>query len=354
MARFIKNRDNIKGQVPGSLILVGKQKMEQPIIQLMTYDEENLLEKELSSIREINDHLEHKGVKWMNIYGIHDKDLISDLGTHFSIHSLHLEDILNTDHRPKFEDHEDYNVFILKMLQFREDKLKIVSEQISIIIHGSAVITLQEQKGDVFNPVRERIRKSKGRIRQMDSDYLVYAILDTIVDNYTILIEKIGVKIEDLEERIFSQKGTTIVEDLYAYKTEINYLRKSVRPVKEIISQLMKSESNLFTNNTLEFFRDLNDHITQASETIELYNSMISDQLNAFNSNVSNRMNEVMKVLTIFASIFIPLTFLAGIYGMNFDYIPELKFRYSYLIFWMVILALGLGLMRFFKKKKWL
>lgn len=354
MARFIKDRLASKGQIPGSLILIGNQKMERPDIRLMEYTRENLIEKELSSIDEAVACKESDAVSWINIYGIHDLDLMKRLGEIFEFHPLILEDILNTDQRPKYDDGEIHDAFFLKMLKYDHRSRQITAEQLTLILGQGYVLTLQEQTGDVFNPVRERIRNALPSSRLFDSDYLAYALLDTVVDNYILITEEIGREIEAMEDRIFMELDKSLVEDIYKLKTEISFLRKSVRPVKDLTRDLLKSENSLFQEKYLHFLRDLDDLVTQATEAIELYNGMISDHLNIYSTNVNNRINEVMKVLTIFASIFIPLTFLAGIYGMNFEYLPELTFKYSYLIFWIVVICVSVGLLLYFKRKKWL
>lgn len=354
MARFIKDRTLSKGQMPGSLILIGKQKMEQPIINLMDYDVNNLEEKELDSIEEAIALIGSDHVTWINIYGLHDLDLMKRLGEIFELHQLFQEDIMNTDQRPKYEDGDSYDGFILKMLKYDEDAKQISAEQITLILGKHYVVTLQEQMGDVFNQVRERIRNAKKTSRLYDADYLAYALLDTIVDNYILVTESIGREIESLEDRIFINPDKSLIEEIYKLKTELSYLRKSVRPVKDLMGEVLKSENSLLQEKHMHFLRDLNDLIIQATDAIELYNGMISDHLNIYSTTVNNRINEVMKVLTIFASIFIPLTFLAGIYGMNFEHIPELGFKYSYLIFWIVVICVGVGLLIFFRRKKWL
>jgi magnesium transporter len=354
MARFIKDRNASKGQIPGSLILIGKQKMEKPVINLMEYNPEHLVEKELSGIEEATTFEDPGSVSWINIYGIHDQELVAKVGETFGLHPLFLEDIMNTDQRPKYEDGENYDAAILKMLKYDEE-LKIISaEQCTLILGNHFVLTLQEQTGDVFNPVRQRIRTAKKTSRLYDADYLAYALLDTIVDNYTLVTEAIGREIESLEDRIFLNPEKSLVQEIYKLKTEVSFLRKSVRPVRDLMGQMMKSENTLVQEKYLHFMKDLDDLVTQASEAIELYNGMISDHLNIYSTNVNNKINEVMKVLTIFASTFIPLTFLAGIYGMNFEYIPELSFKYSYLIFWIVVICVVIGLLVYFRRKKWL
>lgn len=354
MARFIKDRSNAKGLAPGSLVLIGRQKMETPLLHVMEYDATNISEKEIGSVSELSYPTRKEKVTWLNIYGIHDLDLIKDVGETINIPSLLLEDILNTDQRPKYESFENLDAFILKMLFYDEEINRIKAEQISLIVGENFVLTLQERKGDVFDPVRERIRNNKGRVRLMDSDYLAYVLMDTIADNYAIVVETLGGKIEDVEDKIFHSNESGLAEEIYTLKTELNYLRKSIRPVKEVIVTLLKNEDSFFSEKNRVFLKDLNDLITHSTEAIELYNNLVSDQLNIYNTNMSNGMNQVMKVLTIFASIFIPLTFFAGIYGMNFKYIPELDYKYSYPIFWGFVIIVGMGLLIYFRKKKWL
>jgi magnesium transporter len=354
MARFITDRKASRGQIPGSLILIGNQKMDRAVINLMEYNREQLVEKELSDISEATNLQDPGTVSWINIFGIHDQELMNRIGEIFGLHPLVLEDIMNTDQRPKYEDGEQYDGMILKMLKYDEGIQKITAEQFTLILGEHFVLTLQEQTGDVFNPVRHRIRTANVNSRLFDADYLAYALLDTIVDNYIQVIEVIGREIESLEDHIFINPEKSLVEKIYKLKTEVSYLRKSVRPVREMMIQLMKTENSYFQQKHVHFLIDLNDLVTQATEAIELYNGMISDHLNIYSTNVNNRINEVMKVLTVFASTFIPLTFIAGIYGMNFEYMPELGFKYSYLIFWIVVVCLIIGLVIYFRRKKWL
>jgi len=354
MARFIKDRSKSKGLAPGTLVFIGKQKMDKPELKLMDYDQDNLVEKSISNLKEIKQNINADGVTWLNINGLHDVNLIKDLGEMFSISSLFLEDILDTDQRPKFESFDNHDAFVLKMIHYDETLKKVVAEQFSLILGKHYVITLQERQGDVFEGVRERIRNNKGRVRLNDNDYLMYALFDAIADNYSIAVETVGRKIDDLDSRIFKYNEKGLTDEIYTLKTELNYLRKSIRPVKDVIYGYLKAESHFFQEKNMVYLRDLNDIITHAAESIELYNNLVSDQLNIYNTNMSNSLNQVMKVLTIFASIFIPLTFLAGIYGMNFEYIPELKYKYSYLIFWILVLVIGVGLAIYFKRKKWL
>ncbi len=328
--------------------------MEQAVIQLMEYNREHLEEKVLTGLDEARGINDPETVTWINIYGIHDPDLMSQIAETFKLHPLFMEDIMNTDQRPKYEDGDTYDGMILKMLKYDQSLKLISAEQFTLVLGEHFVLTLQEQTGDVFNPVRERIRNAKKTSRLFDNDYLAYALLDTIVDNYILVTEAIGREIEALEDRIFLNPEKSLVEVIYKLKTEVSFLRKSVRPVRDLMMQMLKSENILFQEKHKQFMIDLNDLVTEAAEAIELYNGMISDHLNIYSTNVNNRINEVMKVLTVFASTFIPLTFLAGIYGMNFEYIPELGFKYSYLIFWIVVIGVVIGLVFYFKRKKWL
>jgi magnesium transporter len=320
----------------------------------MEYNQENLVEKELSDIGEAVNFKDPGTVTWINIFGIHDQNLMGQIGEIFELHSLFLEDMMDTDQRPKYVDGDHYNAFILKILEY-DDKIKLITaEQFTLILGKYFVLTLQEKPGDIFNAIRERIRHAKKTSRLFDADYLAYSLLDTVVDNYVLVTESIGREIEALEDKIFIHPDKNLVEQIYKLKTELSFLRKSVRPLKDEWGHLLKSENTLFRKKQKQFLMDLNDLLNQATEAIELYNGMISDHLNINSTNINNRTTEAMKVLTIFASIFIPLTFLAGIYGMNFEYFPELGFKYSYLIFWIVVLFVVAGALLFFRKKKWL
>lgn len=354
MARFIKDRSASKGTAPGSLIFIGQQKMDKPVLRLIEYDEKGLEEKELDSVEEFLPSLKNSKVSWLNIYGIHEVTMIDRIGEILGINSLFLEDLLNTDQQPVYENGHIYDGFILKMLRYDLTARQIHSEQITMILGENYVITLQEQTGDVFNPVRERIRMTERRKRLNNNDYLMYALMDTIIDNYLAIVEAVGREVEDLSLKVFKEDSKEMTREIFNYKVETNFLRKQIRPVREIMLHLLRAPDTHFREENLQYLRDLNDLVIQATDAIELYSNMVSDHLNIYNTNVSNRMNEVMKVLTIFASIFIPLTFVAGVYGMNFEYIPELGLKYGYFYFWGVILVLGGALVWYFRRKKWL
>ena len=354
MARFFKKREAAKGQSPGALIFIGNKKMENIRLRVIDYDQAQLKENELNNIADGAEFKQTKTVTWINVDGLHDLSTMKEIGQTFDLHPLLVEDILNTGQRPKLEVFDHCLFIVLKMIRYEKEKQMIVNEQLSMVLGDTFLMTFQEQSGDVFEPVRERIRNQKGRIRGAGIDYLAYALLDTVVDNYIFIIEKLGEKIEDIEEEVLEKADSGVMEKINMFKREMNFLRKSIRPAREAIIQLSKLDSELIREQTIPFLKDLQDLITQAAEAIDTYRDMLSDQLNLYNSVISNRMNDIMKVLTIFAAIFIPLTFIAGIYGTNFEYLPELHFKYSYFVFWGVMITVAVVMLLFFKRKKWL
>ena len=354
MARFLLTRNKSHGEAPGSLIFIGDRKMEKSRIRIIQYNKDNIAEKEPDKIEDVKSYLKEGYVTWINIDGLQDVELIGKLEKMFNLSSLALEDILNTDQRPKLLEDEKNMIIILKALTYNKETRSLSTEQISFILGDGYLITLQERVGDYFEPVRQRLRNSLGKIRTQGPDFLCYALFDTLVDSYIMNIEALGDIIEDQEEEVLKGTSKKIIEDIYRHKTEISFMRKSVRPVKEIMVHLIKSESKYINRKTHIYLNDLDDLVTQAMEAIEIYYTMVSDQLTVHHTNLSNRANDVMKVLTIFASIFIPLTFIAGVYGTNFDYLPELKIRWAYFAM-LGLMGLITGVMLiYFKRKKWL
>jgi len=354
MVRFIKKSANTRGLPPGSVVHVGEKKTEKVKISVMDYTIEKFDEKEVKKVEECFSFKRKPSVTWINVDGLHDIEVIKRLGDCFEIHPLVLEGIVNTDQRPKMEDYEKYIFFVLKMLNVDDKTHEIHSEQVSLILGKNYVISFQEQVGDVFDAVRERIRKGKGRIRKMGADYLAYSLIDSVIDNYFIILEMIGEKVENIEQDVVSNPKPEILQKIYNLKREMIYLRKSVWPLREVINGLLREESKLIKKGTNVYLRDLYDHTIQVIDTIETFRDMISGMLDIYMSSVSNKMNEVMKVLTIFAAVFIPLTFIAGVYGMNFHYMPELSLPWAYPAIWIVIITVGISLLVYFKHKKWI
>ena len=353
-SKFIKRSSKKAGMSPGSLVHVGEQKIDKARISVMNYDQDRLEEKELKRIEESYAYKDTPPVTWINIDGLHDVELIEKVGTHFGIHSLTLEDIVNTGQRPKVEDFEDYIYLVFKMLRFDETTGHIASEQVSLILGPHYLVSFQEAEGDVFNFVRERIRKGRVRIRKSGPDYLAYALIDAVVDHYFLILEKIGEKIELFEDRVHAEPTPEILQNIHALKREIIYFRKQVWPVREVLNVWQKTESPLMQEAHKVFISDVYDHTIQVIDTIESFRDIIAGMMDLYLSTVSNRMNEVMKVLTIMATIFIPLTFVAGIYGMNFKFMPELEWRWSYPVLWILLIGIFVSMLFYFKRKKWL
>lgn len=354
VARFYKKRDENRGLAPGSLVFIGDKKTEELRVRSFEYDEQTLKEQTLDEIARVRDLGDPQHVTWINVDGLHDVEAIREAGDIFGLHPLLLEDVLNTGQRPKLEEFDDTLFMVVKMLRYDDASGMVLAEQLSIVVGPRFVLTFQEQPGDVFEPVRERLRNRKGRIRSAGSDYLAYALLDSVVDNYIYIIERIGEEIEEIESEVLESMNPDLIGEIGRLKREMSFLRKAVRPAREAILKLSKIDTDLIDDGTVAFLKDLLDISSQATEAIETYREMLSDALNMYNSAVSNRMNDIMKVLTIFAAIFIPLTFIAGIYGTNFEYLPELHYRYGYFVFWGVMIAVAGAMLYYFRKKGWL
>ncbi|MGP4082844.1 magnesium/cobalt transporter CorA [Pseudalkalibacillus sp. R45] len=340
-----------KGLPPGSLVYVGDEEASFTKVSLIDYKGDALDEKSVDTIQEALAYAETDSVTWINIEGLHNKEVFKGVRDDFGVHPLLIEDILNTEHRPKINVLDNYVLMILKMVWYDREEIDINEEQISILVKDQTIITFQEKEGDVLYPVRQTIRQNLGNIRNMSAGYLVYSILDAIVDQYLIESERISSDIEQVEEEMVLHPDQTVLQKIYNYKNVGMYLRKQVWPVKEIITGLEKSK--IIDLNTGFYLKDVSDHVIHVMDMVEMTRSMATNLLDVYFSSVSNKMNEVMKVLTIVSTIFIPFTFIAGIYGMNFEYMPELDDRWAYPIVWGVMIAMTLGMILFFKTKRW-
>ena len=352
MAKRRKNNKNDIGLPPGTLVYNGKVTTERVKITLIEYNETEYFEREFYDLSECINHVKNGMVKWMNVEGIHKTELIEAIGQQYDIHSLTLEDIVHIDQRSKFEEYENYALGVMKMITFDGH---IHAEQLSLILVGETVLSFQEPfGGDAFDVIRNRLRQAKGRVRKLRADYLFYALVDAVVDSYFSVIEKIGDAVEEIEEEIMNNENKSSLKKLYELKRELIFLRKQVWPMRDMINSMIRSESDFLSKDTHIFLRDLLDHSTRIIDTVETYRDLLSGIMDVYLSNASNRMNEVMKVLTIVSSIFIPVTFIVGVYGMNFDFMPELRSPYGYATVWAIMLAIMVGQIIFFKRKKWL
>lgn len=354
MARKRKQKKVSKlGMAPGSLVFTGVQKMENTHITLIQYNGATFTEQTISSVDEALSKIKSfDGNSWLNIDGLHDIKIIEAICLHFGVHKLTIEDILSVGQRPKFDDYNDYLHAVLKMFQIQNEALE--DEQISFIVKNNLLLSFQERSGDVFEGVRKRLEEGKGYIRKRGTDYLLYALIDSVVDSYFVILENFGEKMEDLEVLLLDAPEKSVLNKLHEMRRETLDLRRSVYPLREVVNQFEKIEEPMVKDETKIFIRDLYDHTIQVIETIEVFRDSASGLLDLYMNSVSNKMNEIMKVLTIMASIFIPLTFIAGIYGMNFEYMPELSYKYSYFILWGVMILLFILMLIYFKKKKWL
>lgn len=345
------------GMAPGAMIHVGQQMMTQTKITLTEYHAPEtgiLIERNVVDITELAHAPTSEPVTWINIAGLHDIDQIAAIGRLFDIHPLILEDILNTEQRPKVEQGDGYLYLILKMIHWNEVAQVIETEQLSIVLGKGYVLTFQEQEKDVFDPLRQRIRGGKGRIRHQGANYLAYALLDAVVDHYFIILEKMGEHIETIEEELVTDPDPETLQKIHELKREMLYLRRSVWPLREVIGVLQRGDFPQFQGEILIYLRDVYEHTIQVIDTVETFRDIVSGLFDIYLSSISNRMNEIMKVLTIIATIFIPLTFITGLYGMNFQFMPELQLPWGYAAVWLLMLMIS-GLMLFyFRRRKWL
>ena len=354
MLRFMKPRSKKVGAVPGEAVHVGEACSWGTQIRIVDFDADACNECQPSGVADVARYKDSPTVTWIDVAGIHQVETIKKLNETFGWHALVIEDVVNSDQRPKIEEYDNYSFIVLKALSFNETSRTIKSEQISLLVGANNIVTFRESKSPLFEPVLNRIRNGKGRIRKMGSDYLAYAILDLIVDHYFAVLEKLGYAVEEVEEELIQDPNSETLRTIHSLNKEILLFRKTVWPMREITNQLNQGESELIQDPTAPFLRDLYDHTIQVIETGETFREAIANMLNLYMSQVSNRMNEVMKVLTVFAAIFIPLTFLAGIYGMNFEHMPELHTKYGYPILLVVMGAAAFGMLYFFRRKKWL
>jgi magnesium transporter len=345
--RVVKRRSKKSGLPPGTLVYVGDKKGTNSQITLFDYDANQCAVKELSRADECAAFKDSPTVTWINVDGLQQIDKLERIGQIFGLHPLVMEDILNTDQRPKVEDHGSYVYVVMKMLSYDAERQEISIEQLSLVLGSNFVITFQDKPGDVLDAVRERIRKQ-------GADYLLYALMDTVVDNYFVVLERLGDKVEQAEEIVTVNPKHDTLQMIHRLKSEMIFMRKSVWPLREVTAGLQRDESGLVRESTGIYLRDLSDHLIQITESIDAYRDMLANMQDVYMSTISNRTNGVMKVLTLFSAIFMPLTFITGIFGMNFKHFPELDWYYGFPVTVALMLLLGLAMFWYFKRKKWL
>ncbi|NKI25838.1 magnesium/cobalt transporter CorA [Arenibacter sp. 6A1] len=354
MARFIKKQKQEIGLSPDALYFRGKKKIDKVLLRVIDFDPNNLEENPVNTVKEVLKYKDKNTVTWFNIDGLHNEAIMEEIAQGFKLDRLILAEVMDTQTRAKVHEYANCIYISIKMLQQDEQTNTISVENLSLLVTETVIISFQEKKGDVFEPVRERIRNQKKRIRNSGTDYLAFALLDIVVDNYIYIISILGDKIEDLENNLLLNPNQKVIDEINAYKRELNFLRKNINPAKEMILTLSKMESDFINEGTYIHYKELLDNINQATESSDSYREILSDQLNIYHTTISSRLNDIMKFLTVFSVIFIPLTFIAGIYGTNFDVVPELHYKYSYFIMWGVMIVLVVVMLIYFKRKKWL
>ena len=355
MPRMSKRRMKKVGLPSGSLVYTGEQPTGAIDVTLIDYDEQIFEERPLKTVNECLPYRNKPTATWINVDGVHDPAMIEKLGECFGLHRLVTEDIMSVVQRPKMEDYGDYLFVVVKMLTYDDTEGKVVPEQVSLIVGPNFLLSFQEGvKGDVFQLIRDRLRAGRGMIRKRGVDYLAYSLLDALVDGYFVILEKLGERIDNLEEELIASPGKAIMEQLYQLKRELLFLHKAVWPLREVIAALERRESPIIHETTAPYLRDVYDHVVQVIDSVEIYRDMLSTMLDLYLSSVSFRLNEVMKVLTVIATIFMPLTFIAGVYGMNFKYLPELEWHYGYFLSLTLMASISIGMLFYFRRKKWL
>jgi len=354
MPRFFHRGTEKVGQTPGTPTYVGRERDARITVTQFEYDQTGADRLSIVSPDKVVEARTSGRNSWINVDGVHETDMVQRIGSAFDLHPLAIEDIVHTGQRPKLEDYDSHLFVVLRMLRWNEDRAEIDDEQVSLVVGDSWVLSFQEREGDVFDPVRERLLSDRGRVRKLGSDYLAYTLIDAVVDHYFTILEILGERIESLGEDMTENPTHGHLESIRHLKRELLFMRKSIWPLREVLNAIQRDESRLVKDSTRPYLRDVYDHTIHIIDTVETFRDMVSGLMDVYLSSISNRMNEVMKVLTIIATIFIPLSFVAGLYGMNFAYMPELQWRYGYFAILGVMAVAGIGMLVYFRRRKWL
>ncbi len=354
MSESLSYASEKSGLPPGSLVHVGEVHEHEHKITVIDYNQTTLSQCTIKTIAELVPYKTTDTITWVIIDGLKDVSIIDAIGQHFDIHALVLEDILNTHQRPKFEEFDDYLYIVIKAVSLTPDQFNVEYEQVSLLLLNKFVFTFKEKPDALFDPLFIRLNNDKSPLRTLGTDYLTYLLMDSIVDEYFTLQDTFDELIENIEDDLLTNPSEQTLHTIQKIKRELIFLRRSVSPLRELLASIQRSDSPLLDAKTKRYFGDVYDHVIRVTEAMESYRDLIAGMLDIYLSSVSNKMNETMKVLTVFASIFIPLTFIAGVYGMNFEYMPELKWRWGYPALWTVFIGVSVFLLKFFKKKNWL
>lgn len=352
-AKSAKSRKSSKaGMPPGSIVFIGEKKSDEVKISVVQYSEEAIIQKDNIRLEDLFPLAKLPSCNWIEIRGLHDTRVLENIGENLNIHPLILEDIANTEHHPKIQIFDDYIFTELKILNYEEEG-EVTSEQASFLLGGNYVVSLLERESGVFQFVKQRLLSKTGKMFRLFSDYLNYALIDSIVDHYYVIMEKLSDEIESLEERLIDNKGDDALHTIHRLKRNLLFMRKAVWPLREVVRKIEIAQSNLIHDTTNLYLKDLYDHVVQIIDTVDTQREILSEIFDIYLSSMSNKLNQIMKVLTIISTIFIPLTFLAGVYGMNFQFMPELRWVWGYPLLLIFMLAVALGMVYYFKRKKW-
>ena len=354
MGRFTRKSKDEIGRAPDELFFRGNRKIDTMRLRVIDFDSDQFEEVTISKTKEAIKYREKDSVTWFNIDGLHNAEAMNNIALSFELDKIVLADVMDTDARPKVHSYDNCVSVSIKMMKMDEVTSLISVENLSLVLTKSVLISFQERDGDVFDPVRERIKNEKRRIRKSGTDYLMYALLDIVIDNYIYIISSLGEKIEAIEEKLLENPTKEILEQINSLKKELNFLRKNINPAQEMILALSKLDSEFIDAGSQIHYKELVGNINQAVESSDSYREILSDQLNIYHMTISSKLNDIMKFLTVFSVVFIPLTFIAGIYGTNFEFVPELKYKYSYYIMWIVMIVIAIGMLLYFRRKKWL
>jgi magnesium transporter len=354
MKPVITRRSKKTGLPPGTLVHVGERRAEKVSVHVYNFDEKRCDERDERDPLQILPLLSDSTVTWVDVDGLHDIPLMEKFGKAFQLHPLLLEDVISTQQRPKVDDYGEVVFIVFRMLRYDSAEHVVTDEQVSLVVGRNFVLSFQEGPGDVLDVIRERIRQNKGRVRRMGADYLAYAIIDAVVDNYFVVIEKLGDEVEKLEQQLIHKPQARMLQVLHHLKREMVFFRKAVWPLREVIGSFLRDSYRPITDATSLYFHDLYDHTIQVMDTIESCRDLLSGMIDIYMSSVSNRMNSIMKVLTIISTVFMPLTLITGVYGMNFDFMPELHWRLGYPFALSLMAGITIGMTLYIQRKNWL
>jgi magnesium transporter len=353
--RFYRSHRKVAGEPPGTLVHTGPARAHEARLQTMVYKDGQCEDVVQSKVEDVFPLRQPPWVTWVNVDGVHDVELVRALGEKAGFHPLLLEDIVATSQRPKQEEYDSHIYIVLRMLEYDKERREINEDQLSMVLGPNYVFTFQEQPGDMFNRIRDRLRAGKGPLpARHGADFLAYALMDAVVDEYFAVLESIGDRIEDIEAEVVEHPEPHTLSEIHNVKRELLVMRRAVWPLRDVFNTLIRDESQLISDETRVFLRDAYDHAVRVIDTVETLRDLLSGMVDLYVSTVSHRLNEIIKVLTIISTIFIPLTFIVGVYGMNFVHMPEIQYRWSYPILWGIMILIAAGMMVFFRRKRWL